>query len=428
MQDHGSFSADVDLSNGRHDIPAVAWESAPGGEGSHHAIDPRDPDLVYSAGFYGSITRTDVSTNESTPIVPLADPGQPPLRGQWLAHFILSPHDPNTVYHGMNMVFRSRDRGDSWERISPDLSHNDIDRIGDIQFQTIVALSESPITEGLLYAGTDDGRVHVMRNANSGWTDISEGLQADRFTSEIVASAYDESTVYVTQNGRRSDDFGAYVWRSNDYGATWESLAENVPFGPVNILREDPKNSDILYLGTDVGVYVSLDRGARWEVLDTGMPSTFVHDLVIHPEHDLMIAATHGQGMLAYDVRQIQQLDPAVVTSDLHLFAAETGVLPPPRRGFGGPGAQSAWVHYWLGDDATVSVEIRDSVGDVVTRLDAPASRGLHKVEWGLERGDGGNAGGGFFRRRNYVEPGEYHAVVRIDGVESSVPVTVERR
>jgi hypothetical protein len=161
----------------------------------------------------------------------------------------------------MNYVFRSRNRGDDWERISPDLTHNDPSRLGDIQFQTIVALAESPLREGLLYAGTDDGRVHAMRSPTSEWADISAGLHGDRFTSEIVASAYDEATVYVTQNGRRNDDFAPYVWRSTDYGRTWTSIVANIPFGPVNILREDPKNPSILYVGTDVGVYVSLDRG-----------------------------------------------------------------------------------------------------------------------------------------------------------------------
>ncbi|MEM7413957.1 MAG: hypothetical protein AAF389_00585 [Gemmatimonadota bacterium] len=427
VQDHGSFSAEVDLSDGRHEIPAVEWRSAPGGEGSHHAIDPRDPDIVYSAGFYGSISRTDVSTNESAAIVPLPEPGAPPLRGQWLAHFILSPHDPNTIYHGMNFVYRSRNQGDDWERISPDLSYNDVDQIGDIQYQTIVALAESPLTEGLLYAGTDDGRVHVMRSSESEWAEITEGLHPSRFTSEIVASAYDESTVYVTQNGRRSDDFGAYVWRSTDYGETWESLADNVPFGPVNIIREDPNNADILYLGTDVGVYVSLDRGDSWESLPTGLPSTFVHDLVVHPEEDFVIIATHGQGMFALDVRQLQQMSESVLGSDLHLFSPEDGLLPPARGGFGGPPAHSAWVHYWLGDDADVSIEIRDDAGELVRTLDAPGTRGLHQVEWTLER-EGAGGGGGFFRRRNYVQEGEYHAVVRMNGSEASVPIVVGRR
>lgn len=425
IQDHGSYRSVVDLSAGRQAIPAATWQSAPGGEGSHHAIDPRDPAIVYSAGFYGSLSRTNVETNETRSIVPLPDPGEPPLRGQWLAHFILSPHDPNTVYHGMNYVFRSTNQGDDWERLSPDLSSNDVDRLGDIQFQTITALAESPLTRGLLYAGTDDGHVHVMRNPESEWKEITSGLHADRFTSEIVASAYSESTAYVTQNGRRNDDFAAYVWRSEDYGEHWESLADGVPFGPVNILREDPKNANVLYLGTDVGVYVSLDRGDSWHALSNGMPSTYVHDLVIHPEEDLMIAATHGQGMFALDVRQLQQLTPEVLAESVHLFGGEGGRLPSGGRGgFGRGAAQSAFVHYWLGAEAEVSLEIRDAAGQVIRTLAASGRAGLNRVEWSLDRDDG--QGAGRFSRRAFVPAGTYTAVLRVDGHEMVTPLLVE--
>jgi photosystem II stability/assembly factor-like uncharacterized protein len=433
VQDHGSYSGVVDLSDGRHDLEPTAWTSAPGGEGSHHAIDPRDPNTVYSAGFYGSISRTNLATEETTSIMPSAEPGGPPLRGQWLAHFILSPHDPNTIYHGMNYVFRSTDRGDSWERISPDLSHNDRSRLGDIQFQTITALAESPIRRGLLYAGTDDGRVHVMRSPTSGWTDVSAGLHPDRFTSEIVASSYDEGTVYVTQNGRRSDDFAAYVWRSTDYGRTWESIVHNVPFGPVNVIREDPRNQRILYVGTDVGVYVSLDAGERWLALSNDLPSTFVHDLIVHPRDDMMVAATHGRGMFAFDVRQLQKLTPQIVAERVHLFEAEGGTLPPAGRGrggFGGPGGRSAYMHYWLGDDANgASAEIRAEDGSLVTVLPAETSAGLHLLEWTLERsGAAAPVGRGSFGRRNLVGPGTYTAVLIVDGDQRTTPVTVERR
>lgn len=426
VQDHGSYSGIVDLSRGRQAIPAVEWQSAPGGEGSHHAIDPRDPDLVYSAGFYGSISRTNVASNESRSIVPLPEPGEPPLRGQWLAHFILSPHDPSTIYHGMNYVFRSRNQGDDWERISPDLSHNDARRLGDIQFQTVTALAESPLLQGLLYAGTDDGRVHVMRDEHSGWTEITGGLHPNRFTSEIVASSYDEATVYVSQNGRRNDDFAAYLWRSVDYGQSWNSIAAGIPFGPVNIVREDPKNENLLYVGTDVGVYVSLDQGGSWQPLATGMPSTFVHDLVVHPREDLLIAATHGQGMFAFDVRQVQQLTSDVMAERVHMFEPDAGRLSAGGRGsFGAGPHQSAFVHYWLAADAEVSLEIRDDEGERVAVLDANGSAGLNQVEWTLERAGGSTASGRFFRRRNFVSPGRYSAVLTVDGDEVSVPLSV---
>ena len=429
VQDHGSFSAEIDLRQGRHAIPAVAWENAPGGEGSHHAIDPSDTDIVYSAGFYGSISRTDIGTGESTPIMPQVEEGADPLRGQWLAHFILSPHNADVIYHGMNYVFRSTDRGSTWMRISPDLSDNDVDRLGDIQFQTITALAESPIRQGLLYAGTDDGHVWVMQGPDSEWTEITSGMHPDRFTSEIVASQYDESTVYVTQNGRRSDDFAPYVWRSDDYGQNWVSLSANVPTGPANIIREDPKNENILYLGTDVGVYVSIDRGDTWMPAAHELPSTFVHDLVIHPRKDLMVAATHGQGMLALDVRQIQKLTPSIMTSTVYMLEAEAGFLSAQSRGFGEQ-PQSAWIHVWLGDDSVRVIEVRDSDGEVVARLGVGGFRGLHEVEWNLERKLAPEAerAEGFFRRRDYVPAGNYTAVLQVNGVEHSTALAVGRR
>ncbi len=426
VQDHGSYSALVDLSEGRHAIPEVEWDRAPGGEGSHHAIDPEDPDVVYSAGFYGRISRTNVATGESTPILPEVEEALGPLRGQWLAHFILSPHDPNTIYHGMQYVFKSTDRGDSWTRISDDLSHADPDQLGDIPYQTIVALSESPLRRGLLYAGTDDGRAWVTQNDGAEWTEISAGLRPYRFTSEVVASAYDEATVYLTQNGRRSEDYEALVWKSTDYGRTWRSIADGIPFGPVNIIREDPKNPDLLYLGNDVGVYVSLDAGESWHALSHELPSTFVHDLVIHPREDIMVAATHGRGMWAFDVRQLQQMTPEVMGSAAHLFDAEPGMLPAGGRGGFGFNVRSAWVHYWLGQDADVTLEIQDAQGTSVNVLEASGAGGLHQIEWSLDRMGGQGGGRGGFRR-NTVAPGEYWAILTVNGQEHRTSVTVSR-
>jgi hypothetical protein len=331
----------------------------------------------------------------------------------------------------MNFVFRSTNGGDDWMRISPDLSHNDPARLGDIQFQTITALAESPIAQGLLYAGTDDGRVHVMRGPMDGWTDISAGLHPDRFTSEIVASAYDEGTVYVTQNGRRNDDFAAYAFRSTDFGRSWRSIAGGIPFGPVNVIREDPKNDNVLYVGTDVGVLVSLDRGGAWHPLAGGLPSTFVHDLVIHPRDDIMVAATHGRGMFAFDVRQIQGLTPTVVAQSAHLFAAEGGRLPAGGRGgFGGAGGRSAYIHYWLGGAADVALEIQDAEGRAVSVPAASGAAGLHMVEWSLERlgGEAGGGRGGFQGRRGLVPSGTYSAVLTVNGSRYVTPVTVEGR
>jgi len=324
IQDHGSRRGEVILSEGRDKIPAVDWEGAPGGEGSHHAIDPNDPNMVFSAGFYGTLSRADynkpdtirrtgrdgevseyISPSTRTNIVPKAEEGEPRLRGQWLAAFILSPHDSKTVYHGMQYLFKSTDQGDNWEKISPDLSHNNPAHLGDVKHQTITALSESPLKQGLLYVGTDDGRVWLTMDDGGEWTEIVEGIAGDRWISRLEASKFDEGTVYMSQNGKRDDDFTPYVWKSEDYGKTWTDISGNIPIGTVNVVREDPVNKDILYLGNDVGAYVSVNGGDSWEVLGSNLPSCFVHDLVIHPRDNIIVIATHGRGMYAMDANTI---------------------------------------------------------------------------------------------------------------------------
>ncbi|MCD6346860.1 MAG: hypothetical protein J7L96_05500 [Bacteroidales bacterium] len=304
IQDHGSRRGTVDLSRGRDNIPALDFESAPGGEGSSHAIDPRDPNIVYSAGFYGSLSRTNIATGERKSILPMQYEDQPPLRGQWVAPFILSEHNPDIIYHGMQYVFRSKDRGDTWERISPDLTYNDPKQLGDIQYQTLFCLSESPLKYGLLYAGTDDGRMHVTKDGGISWTEITDGMAPHRWMSRVVASRFNLSTVYATQNGKRNDDFAAYVWKSDDYGKTWKDISGNIPAGSVNVIREDPKNPGILYVGTDNGVFVTKDGGKKWQVLGD-LPSTYVHDLIIHPRDNIIVIATHGRGMWALDANKI---------------------------------------------------------------------------------------------------------------------------
>jgi photosystem II stability/assembly factor-like uncharacterized protein len=312
MQDHGSFRAPVDLSRGRDRIPAQKFENAPGGEGSNHAIDPTNPNLVYSAGFYGAISRAEYDKPGDYPgypftkeLLPVLYENEPPLRGQWLAPFILSSHNPNILYHGMQYVFRSLDRGDTWDKISPDLTTNDPATRGDIRYQTLFTISESPIKYGLIYAGTDDGRLWITKDGGKAWQETTAGLAPGKWMSRAVASAYNLGTVYLTQNGKRDDDFTPYVWKSVDFGKTWTSIAAGIPVGPVNVIREDPVNENILYVGTDMGAYVTTDGGKAWMALGGNLATVYVHDLIIHPRDNVIVIATHGRGMWALDANAV---------------------------------------------------------------------------------------------------------------------------
>lgn len=306
VQDHGSYKGVVDLSRGRDRIPAVKFDGAPGGEGSNHAIDPRDPNLVFSAGFYGSISRANLAKGEWNSIVPKVFDNEPPLRGQWLAPFILSEHNPDIVYHGMQYLFMSRDQGSTWKQISPDLSYNDPKKLGDIQYQTLFAISESPLKFGLIYAGTDDGRLHMTKDGGVTWNELTSKLVPGRWISRVVASKYKMGRVYVTQNGKRDDDFQVYIWKSDDYGQTFKDISGNIPLGPVNVIREDPFNEKILYVGTDLAVFVSLNGGETWDVLGN-LPTAYVHDLGIHPRDNIIVIGTHGRGVWALDANAVNK-------------------------------------------------------------------------------------------------------------------------
>ena len=424
VQDHGSFRGVVDLSRGRHAIPAVEFESAPGGEGSSHAIDPTDPDVVYSAGFYGTIQRSDMATGETTGLVPRAPEGELAYRGQWVAPFIISPHNPRILYHGMNYLFRSMNRGESWERISPDLTFNDPAKYGDIPYQTLFSIAESPFKFGLIYVGTDDGRIWRTDDSGSDWKEINRGVPV-KWIAELVASQYDEATVFMAQNGKRDDDFAPYLWKSTDYGEHWTSIVNNLPSGPVNVIKEDPTNPDILYVGTDLGMYVSLNGGAEWHSLPGGdLPSSFYQDLVVHPEEDILVAATHGRGLWALDVRPIQALTPELMAESIHLFDMADARAP---QGFRGAGI-NANIQYWVGSGAgDATITIRDIGGGVVKELTGSGERGLNAVVWDLTTGSGGGPAQGFRGRMPRATPGEYTVEVRVGSTSVEGTLTVVR-
>jgi photosystem II stability/assembly factor-like uncharacterized protein len=311
VQDWGTFRGlglgPVKPQERRFSRAGSRWESAPGGEGTQIAIDPTDPNVVYSSSYYGRVERAELKDGRwfGKEIYPKPAQGEPIHRGQWLAPTILSPHNPFVVYHGFQYVFRSMDRGDTWEKISPDLTANDPDQQGKlpyaIPYATLTAISESPFKFGVIYAGSDDGRVQVTKNEGQAWTDISAGLPYNKHVWSIVASKHDPAAVYVTLIGRHDDDFAAYVFKSVDFGKTWKDISANLPGGPTNVIREDPKKKDVLYVGTDLGVYVTTDGANSWSYLGSGLPNAAVWDLQVHPRDNAVVIATNGRGVWMID-------------------------------------------------------------------------------------------------------------------------------
>ena len=336
IQDHGSYRGTVDITAGRDKIPAVEWPGAPGGEGSFQSIDPANVDVVYSHGFYGNFTRTDQKVQAEaraaataaagaggrqgggrgrgnpgvTNIRPPLAAGDAELRAQWMAPILASVHEPGVIYAGFQAVMRSPDQGATWQKISPDLTSNDPSRMllrssNEIPYQTITALAESPRKKGLLYTGTDDGKLHVTMDEGKTWTELTTRVPTARWYSRVVPSQHEDGTVYVTQRGREDDDFGVYVYKSADYGKTFTSLASNIPAGSVNVVREDPADPNTLYLGTDFGAFVSRNGGRQWHVLGT-LPSVQVSDLGVQVRDNLLVISTYGRGMYAMDALKVR--------------------------------------------------------------------------------------------------------------------------
>ena len=420
IQDHGSFKGKVDLRRGRSQISPVEFEYAPGGEGSNHVIDPTNTNIVYSAGFYGSLNRTDLATGIDKSIMPPVPQGVESLRGQWMAPFIISPHNPRIIYHGTQFLHRSMNMGESWEKISPDLTYNIPGKSGDIPYQTIFSISESPFEFGLIYAGTDDGRVWTTKDSGKNWEEINKGLPIGKWVSEMVASQYDKSTVYMTQNGKRDDDMLPYVWKSYDYGKNWVDISKQIPSGPVNVIKEDPFDENILYVGTDFGVYISMDKGESWESLAGNLPTTYVHDLVIHPRDEVMVIATHGRGVWAIDLQPIHKIAKLENAVKCKILEAEDAIVPPGENAYFRRFAKDFVLAYYLHKSTSVIVEILDSEGEVLKQLPATTDKGINMLQWNLNLANDGE-------EHKFIDPGTCKIRIKGNGFEEISEFKVEK-
>ncbi len=344
-------------------------------------------------------------------------------RFNWNTPYQLSPHDPNVVWLGGNRLFRSTNQGDLWYA-SEDLTKQ-VDRCtvtvmgvpgtkaqaskndGMTSYSTIIAVRESPVRPGVVWAGTDDGNLQVSRDNGVSFTEVGKnitGLPAKALTgdnpywiSRIEASHFDAATAYVSIDGHRSDDLAPYVFVTHDYGATWKSVSNGLPkSGNVQTIREDPKNPDLLYAGTEFGLYVSLDAGATWDKFMTGYPTVRTDEILVHPRDGDLIVATHGRSIwIADDITPLQQLTPAVRASEAHLFDVRPAVAylndvtldiyTGGEKEFEGENpARGTAIHFWLKNAAEATLRVADATGRAVCEQTVKGVAGMNRVQWTL--------------------------------------------
>ena len=380
------------------------WTTLQGGDGFVVLQDPTDYRIAFSESQDGNMVRVDRVTGETMSVRPTPAPGEPPLRWHWDTPLVQSPHDPKVIFAAANKVFRSADRGISWTTVSGDLTdganRDDIVTMGvkgsEIRFSrndgiqawpTIVSFAESPKRAGLYYAGTDDGNLQVSRDAGKTWTKVFDKLQGAPkgvFISEVVPSRFAEGTVYATLDGHRQNDYETYIYASSDFGATWNPLNGNLKGEVARTLTEDVKNPDVLYLGTETGLFVSLDRGRNWRRVKANLPTVRIDEIVIHPRDNALLLATHGRSIWVLDhLEPIQEYAATMqTTADARLFT------PPPFAWYQRP-ARDRNYEFWgdqtfFGENppqaAVLSWFNRKQVGDVKLRITDAAGREVREI------------------------------------------------
>jgi len=297
------------------------WTSIMGGDGMQVQIDNRNSNIVYTGYQFGNYFRLNLETKKRTYIQPKHELGEAPYRFNWQTPILLSSHNQDILYLGGNKLHRSLNQGDDWATISDDLTQGG--KKGNVAFGTLTTIAESPAQFGFLYTGSDDGYIHRSENGGGSWDRISDDLPQDLWVSRVIASEHQKERVYVTLNGYRNDDFAAYVYVSEDRGISWKSINRNLPNSPVNVIREDPNNDKILYLGNDQGVYVSFDQGQKWQPFNKGLTTAAVHDLVVQPEANHLLVGTHGRSIYKADLAPFQKLNNAFLKQELALLDPE---------------------------------------------------------------------------------------------------------
>lgn len=487
LQDNGSWCGPSSVRTGQ--ILPQDWFRVGGGDGFYTQIDPTDYNVIYAESQNGNMRRVDMRTGEQKSIRPTAPTEQRPesnirpvpavgtqIKFNWNTPLLLSPHNPSTLYAGGNRLFISRDRGETWT-MTGDLTKNvdrnkvtlmgyknDLPRCdqtvrgqkcilsrndGVTNYGTIVSLAESPVVPGILWVGTDDGNIQVSKDGGATWTEVGKNIPGgtkEYYVSRVEASWFDAGTAYASLDGHRSDDLKPYVFVTRDYGATWTSIATDLPaFGNVNTVRQDPKNPTLLYVGTEFGFFVSGDEGKSWVRFMNNLPVVRVDDVLVHPRDGDLILSTHGRSIYVMDdVTPLQQMRTETLAEPVHLFqpreaVAWAGDIQKGRSVTGDKNWQGenappgTAVHYYLANEATGAVTVtivNAATGETFRTLRGTGHAGLNRVQWDL-RGEqpqrpagGGGGGGGGQNQAPTAAPGAYKVTLTVNG--QSFTKTVE--
>ncbi len=390
------------------------WRSVYGGDGFWVFQDPMDPDYVYAEYQGGNLARINRRTLETKDIKPFPDAGEKKFRFNWNAPVHVSPTRKGTIYFGSQFLFRSRDHGDSWERISPDLTTNDpvkqkqeesggltVDNSDAEAHTTIYSICESPKNGNIVWVGTDDGNLQVTPDGGKNWTNVTSnvpGLPPNTWVSTVEASRFNEATAYATFDGHANGDMKTYVYKTTDYGKTWLPLATPDITGYAHVVKEDTVNRDLLFVGTEFGLFISVDGGKQWaQFRGRDFPKVAVRDIAVHPRESDLILATHGRGIwIVDDITPLRALTPAVLAMDATFIQSRPAELTIPASEFGFNGNaeyegrsadENALITYYqkkrhiFGD---LKFEIYDSSGKLVSTVPGSKRRGLNRVEWSM--------------------------------------------
>jgi photosystem II stability/assembly factor-like uncharacterized protein len=445
LQDHEMWKGTSNSAAG--EITLLDWKAVGSGDGMFTQVDPTDSRWLYTTMQYGGHFRVDQKFGYRTSIMPMREKGKPPYRFIWCTPLHISPHNSHIIYTGGQVLLRSLDRGDHWQEISPDLSTNPTDKIfpvseggipGGIPWFAISSISESPIIPGIIWVGTSDGKVHVTKDHGATWTDLTLEIAAvggreECYVSRVRASYHKEGTAYVAKNGYKYDDFKPYLYKTEDYGTTWLPLNANLPQEPINVIYEDQKNPDLLFVGNDTGLFVSIDGGKKWVKMNNNIPNVPVHDLLVHPRKNDLILGSYGRGLWVTDITPLQELDETVLAKDVHLFSIEPKVqrvtwsfgandyLFGDRHILTPNETNGVVIRYYLKNpvNTAVNITISDPYGKELATLEGKTEAGINTVAWDMHpRMTGESRASRSGRSRDvlarWVSPGEYIVTLEV--------------